>query len=246
MFSGLPNIRELHLSNNLIHEVQRASFKDNMAMTLLSLNGNKLEIIREHMFTGLSNLYTLSLYSNLIQRIEPGSFKDNTALTHLYLNDNALQTLPECIFGLQDHPQNLYRFSIYNNPLLCDQRICWLKWAEDEWVTVYRPDLTVCTAPGDLYSRTWDTITTQELKCMAPQRFFSAANFSPSQPLNWNFSHCRGLNFSQISCTQSSFMFSDNLMRSHLPKRLTGSWTCTCCTPLWPFTCSCISYLTSC
>ena len=168
-FENLPSLDSINLYSNLISDIDDYAFVAVATVTWLNLAENKLEIIREQMFSGLTNLRVLYLQYNLVQRIEPGSFRDNTALTTLYLSYNLLQTLPESMFDLDNHPNNLQHDGLYmyNNPLVCNQSICWLKQAEQDWILLSRPDLIVCTGPGDLIGRTWDNITTHDLNCHA-------------------------------------------------------------------------------
>ncbi len=165
MFSGLQNMDELSIQFNLIHTIEPRSFKTNTALTILALQGNSLQTIHKCMFSGLPNLAILRLYRNNIHTIDPGSFKDTMALTQLELDDNSLQNIPRFIFNPKNHPTSLNDFRILDNPLSYDQFLCWLKQLDTTWISVYDAPSTVCSAPGALSGRTWDTLSTTDLNC---------------------------------------------------------------------------------
>ncbi len=171
-FSGLPNLLSLHLYANEIHTIEPESFKNNTALRTLSLWENKLLVICKDMFSGLRDLQTLHLQENSIKRIEPGSFHDNSNLYELKLHDNLLENLYECMFDVENHPNNIQNFYIYNNPLLCDEYLLWLKLVDTTWITVKTPDPnmppfedlpTICAGPDSLIGRTWQSISTTDL-----------------------------------------------------------------------------------
>ncbi len=122
-------------------------------------------MIRELMFAGLSNLRTLYMGGSHIHTIEQNSFKDNMALQLLNLQRNSIETLSRCIFDGVNHPTNLNKLQLKNNPLRCET-LCWLKQAEVEgWITVDEASLTVCSGSGVLNGRKWDSIEEHELSC---------------------------------------------------------------------------------
>ncbi len=132
------------------------------------------------MFSGLPNLDRLQLQENLIHTIEYQSFKDNVALTELYLHRNLLQTLPECIFT-PEHTENLEVW-VYDNDLSCNQSLCWLMYAQEDWITINDQEPIVCTGPGVLNGSTWDGLTTLDLNCAPPGEFQGGCG-ATSRPL---------------------------------------------------------------
>ena len=76
---------------------------------------------------------------------------------------NLLQTLPESMFDPENHPANLDVFRLQNNPLSCDQSLCWLMRVDGNWITV--SPFTACAGPGVLNGRKWNTLTTLDLGC---------------------------------------------------------------------------------
>ncbi len=164
LFVNLPYLWQIFLHENLLSDIEDFAFTGVPNVTSISVRDNYLEVIREHMFSGLPNLQVLSVSNNLLHTVEPGSFRDLTALIDLYLRDNSLHTLSECMFEPENHTQNLdIRF--YNNPLSCDQYMCWLKQAEGDWITVTRDYDTACAGPGALNGTTWDVLTELDLNC---------------------------------------------------------------------------------
>ncbi len=156
------------LSTNAINSIDDHCFSCVPSVTYINLCWNQLSIIRKLTFAGLPNLSDLILYSNQIHTVETGAFYDNTALTYLYLTGNNLETIPECVFDPDNHPAALNNFRIYFNPLRCDSKLCWIKYAEGSWITVTSPGSIDCAGPGGLAGSTWDAITTTDLGCSSP------------------------------------------------------------------------------
>ncbi len=90
-------------------------------------------------------------------------FKGNTALTDLSVAYNSLETMPECMFDPTNHPATLDEFHMDNNPLRCDQDLCWLKQVDTTWITVKYPYSPECAGPAALAGRKWDTLSEQDL-----------------------------------------------------------------------------------
>ncbi len=98
-----------------------------------------------HMFQHLSNLQRLLLDDNLIEFVEAASFSHLTSLTQLTLNDNFLTTLGETIFNVNNPPSTLHDFRIYNNFLVCDNKMSWIMAADGDWLTLTSPELIHCS-----------------------------------------------------------------------------------------------------
>ena len=162
-FKNLPNIIEIHLYSNDIDKVDEWAFVEVASVSKIDLGYNQLMVIHENMLSGLQNLAWLSLQGNGIHTIEDRSFKDLTALTFLAMHYNSLKTTPQQMFDLNHLPTGLNPFYIRNNPLSCDQSLCWLKQADTTWIRVWSPSSTQCDTPASLNGRTWDSITTADL-----------------------------------------------------------------------------------
>ncbi len=164
-FINLPSLDKIGLHYNVITDIADAAFSQVPTVTSIKLYYNQLTVIREMMFSGLPNLATLRLSRNQIYLIEPGSFKGNTVLTYLSLGDNSLETVSQSIFDPNNHPTSLYNFKMYDNPLRCDNTLCWLKQLDTTWITVNLDVVsdTGCSGPTALAGRKWDTLTEMEL-----------------------------------------------------------------------------------
>uniref|UniRef100_A0A4W5NWT7 Zgc:113307 n=1 Tax=Hucho hucho TaxID=62062 RepID=A0A4W5NWT7_9TELE len=91
--SGLPSsLRQLRLAHNLITSISPGTFGNLHNLTLLLLQGNRLNIITETDFTGLVSLNLLNLSGNLFS-----SFPSHLppSIQQLYLSNNSLSGLGE-------------------------------------------------------------------------------------------------------------------------------------------------------
>ena len=159
-FVNVTDLFSIYLEFNDIWAIDDYAFAGVPHVYRIELELNSLQVIREHMFAGLTNLRILNLYWNDIHTVEPGSFRDTTNLGQLALSRNSLQTLPESMFV--NHTQRLqstiYQFGFNNNPLVCNQSICWVKEAEGVWITVHNYHVTYCSAPAALTGIRWDRL----------------------------------------------------------------------------------------
>ncbi|CAB1354039.1 unnamed protein product [Coregonus sp. 'balchen'] len=91
--SGLPSsLRQLRLAHNLITSISPGTFGNLHNLTLLLLQGNRLNVITETDFTGLVSLNLLDLSGNLFS-----SFPSHLppSIQQLYLSNNSLSALGE-------------------------------------------------------------------------------------------------------------------------------------------------------
>ena len=98
----------------------------------LGLNGNGIRDLPSDVFNSYFNnlisLRNLELHRNNIRRIYPGNFAYLPKLRRLILNKNKLTTLNQNIFVSSDDDQfDLRHLYLENNPIHCDQKLCWLK-----------------------------------------------------------------------------------------------------------------------
>ncbi len=137
---------------------------DHVASTLsgIHLEGNWLEIITTLMFQNLILVRFLHLQNNRIHTIHPYSFKNMTTMTALVLYNNQLRSIPECVLDLVDHPLSLTIY-INNNPLMCDEMLCYLLPGQTEGLTVDSPSSVICSGPADLEGKTLDSLTTNDI-----------------------------------------------------------------------------------
>ncbi len=165
-FVNMSSLDGIWLQKNVISFIDDNAFSGVPTLWELRLHDNDLTVIRTLTFAGLPNLRDLELEVNHIHTIQAGAFHDLTSLSWLNLRDNALQTLSQCIFDLANPPTALNSFYIYNNPLECNSSLCWLQYINGDWMMLYSTGLTECAGPAPLTSRTWNTLTIEELGCI--------------------------------------------------------------------------------
>ena len=131
----LPVCKIMDFSDNQISVIHTASFENIPNLENISLSKNALERVNLDMFIGLERLAHLDLSSNKISSISRGKIDELLTTkyrvfnfpTTLLLHDNQLTTLDRSSFP------NLPRIlSMGSNPLICDERMCWLKNLEEE------------------------------------------------------------------------------------------------------------------
>ncbi len=61
----------------------------------------------------------------------------------------------------------MIHFQISNNPLSCDQSLCWLKHANGDWIGMLSTEATICAGPVSRRGETWKTLTTLQV-CNPP------------------------------------------------------------------------------
>ncbi|XP_039216491.1 vasorin [Crotalus tigris] len=93
-FAGLPALRLLDLSQNLIASLPRNVFQPLPGLHNLDLSSNQLQEVTNESFHGLRLLERLYLDCNQLQIIHPAAFDSLENLLELKLQDNQLQTVP--------------------------------------------------------------------------------------------------------------------------------------------------------
>lgn len=97
-FTGLDNLNELILADNVIDEIEPHSFSGLSQLRTLSLKGNKLSGLNPQWFVDLTNLDSLLLSDNFILEIPDGTFDSLSHLTKLSLANNKLRALNKMAF----------------------------------------------------------------------------------------------------------------------------------------------------
>ncbi len=134
MWEGI-SLRYLHLGHNNIQSINGEMWDNIKSLRLLELNSNPLKYISPQMWEGLEELRELRLENISIAFIPPNTFANLPNLSRVKLEANRLQTLSANVFG-SDVPAK-FQFTLGNNPLQCDSRLCWMKEAEDQgWLKV--------------------------------------------------------------------------------------------------------------
>ena len=131
-FSGMAELRVLELGRNKLNSLNSEMFGGLVYLEKLGLNGNGIRDLPSDVFNSYFNnlisLRNLELHRNNIRRIYPGNFAYLPKLRRLILNKNKLTTLNQNIFVSSDDDQfDLRHLYLENNPIHCDQKLCWLK-----------------------------------------------------------------------------------------------------------------------
>lgn len=122
-FTNLPKLQQLNLA---MVPVQGGYFPDLMLPELIVLNLRKADM-PELPVLATPKLQTLTVQENLLTNLDAiGAFVN---LTKLQAHDNLLATLPDLF-----HCTRLGEIHIYDNPLICDEALCWLRMWEYESV----------------------------------------------------------------------------------------------------------------
>ncbi len=190
-FKPVKNIRELHLDDNSIVDIDSSLFvlldklevfsvKGNHIMSLstgtfqyasnlriLSLAGNQLKHLAPKVFHPLTMLQVLDISSNQIQFIHPDSFKNNSHLEIIKLESNNLQTIHSETF-----PNHTVQIHVHDNPLDCN---CGLKWLTDSLVNEdenarFKNKYDIrCYSPKKLHSIPVYNVTKELMLCTDPK-----------------------------------------------------------------------------
>ncbi|XP_037636755.1 slit homolog 3 protein [Sebastes umbrosus] len=222
-FSGLKNLRILHLEDNQISVVERGAFQDLRLLERLRLNRNKLQFLPELLFQsnpklgrldlsenqiqavprkafrGITSVKNLQLDSNHISCIEDGAFRALRDLEILTLNNNNITLIPLSSFN---HMPKLRTLRLHSNNLHCD---CHLSWLSD-WLRARRglAPFTQCMAPAHMRGLNVPDVQKKDFICNGPAQTESrtcvpqVAVCPPSCSCNNNIVDCRRKSLTEI------------------------------------------------
>jgi hypothetical protein len=113
-FKGLPELRDIHLRDNIIRDIEVGTFDDSLKLIWVGLKNNKLDQVKDGVFNKLAELETLELQGNRIRFIDPHAFQGLSKLEDLNLMGNDLKLLDSDTFkGLV----NLQKIDLASNKL---------------------------------------------------------------------------------------------------------------------------------
>ncbi|KAM3855819.1 phospholipase A2 inhibitor-like [Vipera latastei] len=95
---GLPNLRDLHLSNNRLKTLPSGLFRNLPELHTLDLSRNDLEDLPPEIFTNASSLTHLSLSENRLAELRPSWFETLKELRILGLDHNQVKEIPISCF----------------------------------------------------------------------------------------------------------------------------------------------------
>ena len=139
-FAHLQACINLDLSNNDIAVIESNVFEGLLRLKKLVLDFNKLTEVRRDMFEDLVSIEELHLANNEISVIESRTFSNMLHLKIFFLHNNALSSLSGNVYDPTDfpksdcHPSEL-KLTLSENPMECDERLCWIKLGEKKkWI----------------------------------------------------------------------------------------------------------------
>ena len=122
IFVTFPNVKNLHLANSRLVEIEQRSLKGAVNLEILNvklnditqiaaetfievpklkklyLNNNEIKVVHEHAFKNLTKLEILTLNVNHIKYLHKDIFEDLVSLKMFYIYANRIQELPEGLF----------------------------------------------------------------------------------------------------------------------------------------------------
>ena len=98
-FSSLKNISILYLSNNQLSNIPVDLFTRLENLTRLSLKNNSIRTLGAGTFAGLENLQMLDLSDNYLRNLPNNTFQDNLKLDYILLDNNNLNEMGSNLFS---------------------------------------------------------------------------------------------------------------------------------------------------
>ena len=146
MWTGLISLKVLNLKNNALDNLPPSCFKNLTKLRVLHLQDNGLDSIRGEFWEGLHLLKELYLNGNHITMVHPGGFSHLRHLIKLRLEKNNLVTLNADVFNPDDYPESdghpsRLQLSLNQNPLQCNNDLCWLREAEKRGWLIWLDDI---------------------------------------------------------------------------------------------------------
>uniref|UniRef100_A0A8C4EK45 Slit homolog 3 (Drosophila) n=1 Tax=Dicentrarchus labrax TaxID=13489 RepID=A0A8C4EK45_DICLA len=213
-FSGIKNLRILHLEDNQITVVERGAFQDLRLLERLAwntstnvsslslplspsrdLSENQIQAVPRKAFRGITSVKNLQLDSNHISCIEDGAFRALRDLEILTLNNNNITLIPLSSFN---HMPKLRTLRLHSNNLHCD---CHLSWLSD-WLRARRglAPFTQCMAPAHMRGLNVPDVQKKDFVCNDHQLTCvpQVAVCPPSCSCNNNIVDCRRKGLTEI------------------------------------------------
>uniref|UniRef100_A0A6Q2WUL9 Slit homolog 3 (Drosophila) n=1 Tax=Esox lucius TaxID=8010 RepID=A0A6Q2WUL9_ESOLU len=160
-FSGIKNLRVLHLEDNQISVIERGLLPTNHGSSdTLDLSENQIQAVPRKAFRGITTVKNLQLDSNHINCIEDGAFRALRDLEILTLNNNNITLIPLSSFN---HMPKLRTLRLHSNSLHCD---CHLSWLSD-WLRQRRglAPFTQCMAPAHMRGLNIPDVQKKDFTC---------------------------------------------------------------------------------
>ncbi|XP_059831041.1 slit homolog 3 protein-like [Hypanus sabinus] len=183
-FTKLPLLRKLVLDVNEISALPEGAFAPLINLEDLSIKGNVIVSIPDHIFDPLEELRHLTLSANKIKEFPKDALSRMVILETFDISSNVLRTIPQGLF----ENQSLLHVLLYDNPWDCNCSIHYMV----EWININRDmvyshagvnDSTsvTCKAPPDLYGRPLIHIAIGQI-CAVTTSVTSAPVSTPAAP----------------------------------------------------------------
>ena len=98
IFTLLPKLEQLVVSNNNIKILQPKAFLNAIYLISFDVSTNQVVVVKNKVFSKCSNLNTLNLSYNKIKMVAVNAFQGLTNLLTLLLNNNVIETLAANVF----------------------------------------------------------------------------------------------------------------------------------------------------
>lgn len=176
-FKGLSKLDVLLLPHNRIENIKRDAFVDNVRLTRIDLEGNKLKLVNNQHFRSLKYLVVLTLNDNEIEFVDSSAFENLINLEYLEMHLNKLTFIEAKTFR---NLRNLKSLDLQANEIdsieqgsidglvsyrtiLLDGNICIGRAYFAETISEMRRDLRNCTIEAKL-KRMQEKITREALE----------------------------------------------------------------------------------
>ena len=138
-FQPFKALNKIYLFPNGLKTFANGTWQGLESLEKIVISNNLLFDLREEMWEGAERVKELDLRVNRIEKIPSRAFSQSENLEKLYLSRNIISVLNQDAFeGIEFGAHHPVEILLDSNLLVCDDRMCWLKEAENQgWVKVW-------------------------------------------------------------------------------------------------------------